>query len=58
MRLIASILNRVGVLFFLVTWIAGIVLASGFWSTTISVVFPFWSWYLLVERLMKMLGLI
>jgi hypothetical protein len=31
-------------------WIAGIVLAKGFWSTSLAVVMPLWGLYLLVER--------
>lgn len=34
-----------------VVWIAGVVLANGFWSTLIAVVIPFWAWYLVIERL-------
>lgn len=32
-------------------WIAGVVIANGFWSTFFAVVFPFWAWYLVVERI-------
>lgn len=34
-------------------WLAGIVLAKGFWSTFFAVIFPLWAWYLIVERLMN-----
>jgi hypothetical protein len=37
---------------FFVGWIAGIVLAKGFWSTTIAVIIPLWSWYLVIEQLL------
>lgn len=37
----------------LVAWLAGINLATGFWSTFIAVVFPLWAWYLLVERMVE-----
>jgi hypothetical protein len=37
---------------FFVGWIAGIVLANGFWSTTIAVIIPLWSWYLVIEQLL------
>ena len=40
-----------------VPWIAGIVIASGFWSTFISIIFPFYSWYLVIERVMSVNGL-
>lgn len=46
----------VGVLVLL--WVAGLVLAKGFWSTLIAVVCPIWSYYLLAERLMHMWGVI
>lgn len=36
-------------------WLAGIVLAQGFWSTIFSF-FPPYAWYLVVERLMQTLG--
>ena len=39
------------------TWIAGFVLAKGFWST-FSCIFPPWSFYLVVEKLMTFYGLI
>jgi hypothetical protein len=43
-------------LFVVVCWLAGIVLAHGFWSVLLAVLFPPWGWYLLVERGMAMLG--
>ena len=33
------------------SWIAGIVLAQGGWSTFFAIVMPFWAWYLLVEKI-------
>ena len=41
-----------------IVWVAGIVIANGFWSTFFAVVFPFWGWYLVVERLLITNGLI
>ena len=38
----------------LVTWIMGVVVAKGFWSTAIAVLFPPWAWYLLAEWAMGM----
>ena len=32
-------------------WIAGVVIAKGFWSTFFAVCIPFWSYYLVVELL-------
>ena len=37
----------------LVAWLAGIVLAKGFWSTFFAVIFPLWAYYLVVERLIE-----
>jgi hypothetical protein len=37
----------------LVGWIAGIVIAKGFWSTTFAIFMPLWSYYLVVERLVE-----
>jgi hypothetical protein len=36
-----------------VGWVAGIVIAHGFWSTFFAVLIPFYSWYLLIERLVE-----
>ena len=33
-------------------WIAGIVIANGFWSTFFAIIMPFWAWYLVVEKLL------
>jgi uncharacterized membrane protein len=33
-------------------WVAGVVIANGFWSTLFAVFIPFWSFYLVVERLL------
>lgn len=48
------VINGAAVLF----WIAGIVLASGFWSTAFAFFIPFWAWYLVVERAMQSLGIV
>lgn len=39
-----------------VPWLAGIVLAKGFWSTAAAVCVPPYAWYLVVERVMVMAG--
>jgi hypothetical protein len=39
----------VGLLFTLM-WIAGIVIAKGFWSTFFAIVVPLWAYYLVVEQ--------
>lgn len=35
-----------------IAWMAGIVLANGFWSTLLAIVFPVWAWYLTAEHLL------
>lgn len=37
-------------------WLAGLVLAKGFWSTVAAIFLPPWAWYLVVERWMQMSG--
>ena len=39
-------------------WIAGIVIAKGFWSTSIACVFLPWALYLLVERILISFNLV
>ena len=41
-----------------ILWVSGAVIASGFWSTLFAVILPFWAWYLIIERLMIMAGII
>lgn len=43
-------------IFFL--WIAGIVIAKGFWSTFFSIFIPPYALYLIVERLLSFGGII
>lgn len=49
--------SLIGGLIFMVTWVAGAVLANGFVSTLCCIFFFPWSWYLVVERLMQMYGM-
>ena len=35
---------------FLIGWIAGIVIAKGFWSTFFTIIMPLWAYYLVVEK--------
>jgi len=39
-------------------WIAGIVIAKGFWSTSIACFFPPWALYLIIERILIILKFI
>ena len=41
----------------LIAWIAGFVLAKGFWST-VACFFPPWAFYLVIERAMQAMGVI
>ena len=34
-------------------WVFGVVLAKGFWLTTLSVVIPFYAWYLVAEAVIN-----
>lgn len=42
-------------LLIIIGWIAGIVLAKGFWSTLFAICIPLWAWYLIVEKLIHYL---
>jgi len=39
-------------------WVAGIVIAQGFWSTLLALVLPLWAWYLLAEKILLNLNLV
>lgn len=41
-----------------IAWLAGIVLAKGFWWTTTASVLVVPAWYLVVERSMQMMGVL
>ncbi|MCY1290578.1 hypothetical protein D9M68_19160 [compost metagenome] len=41
---------------FVVWWLAGIVLAKGFWSCLFAITMPPYAMYLLVERVMQLFG--
>ena len=41
---------------FLLLWVAGVVLAKGFWLTVTAIFCPFYAWYLIIERLLVMFG--
>ncbi len=42
-------MNDIGWVVGTVFWIAGLVMAKGFWSTAIAVVLPPWAWYIVME---------
>lgn len=37
-------------LILLISWMAGVVIAKGFWSTLLAAIVPFWAYYLVVEQ--------
>jgi len=43
--------------FIIVTWFAGIVIAKGFWMTFFALLPPV-AWYLLIQRIMQVWGLV
>lgn len=51
-------IQGIGYLLAVVFWIAGIVLAKGFWSTLCAALLPPWAWYLVAELAMHRWGLI
>lgn len=50
------VVDLLGVALLGVSWLAGIVLANGFWSTAAAVCVPPYAWYLVVERWMVIAG--
>lgn len=45
-------------LIFIVVWMAGIILAKGFFSVLLACVMPLWSMYLVTEKSMIYFGLV
>lgn len=37
---------------YIAIWIAGIILANGFWSTFFAVIFPIWAYVVVVLRIL------
>ena len=53
----ASLYGVGGFLFFFL-WVAGIVIAKGFFSTLFAIFFMPWGWYLVIEQLFVYTGFI
>lgn len=53
-----NIINTIVTLLIVVMWLAGIVLSKGFWSCLIAVLIPPYAWYLVIEYIMQVKGLI
>ena len=51
-------LNNLYAFIMIILWTAGAVLAKGFWLTLLAIFIPFYSWYLIIEKLMMHFGLI
>lgn len=45
-------------LFIIFVWLVGVVFATGFWSTTFSILLPPYAWYLVVEYFMILYGIV
>jgi hypothetical protein len=61
MRRIETIDSAIGALFvmlFLLGWLAGIVVANGLLQKVFTLVFPPYSWYVLVEKIFQVTGFI
>lgn len=48
-KLSIQLVNPIAFMF----WIGGVVLAKGFWSTLVTVLFPPWAWYLTAEFIIQ-----
>lgn len=51
-----SLLSGAAGVLALVSWLVGVVLAKGFWSTVFAVTLPPYAWYLVVEKCAMALG--
>ncbi len=51
-------MNSLNYIIAILAWLAGIVIAKGFVSTFFAIIIPLYSWYLLVERILLVSGLI
>lgn len=49
--------NIVVSLFLLISWLSGFVIAKGFWST-LCCIFPFYAWYLVIEKIFIYFGIV
>lgn len=57
MNMYFGVIRAIFGLFWLTIWMAGIVLAKGFWSTFFAVITSgLWSFYLVVERVLQATG--
>lgn len=50
-----KLLNKLAIVVLCAAWLSGFVLAQGFWST-LACFYPFWSWYLVLEKIFEVNG--
>jgi len=50
------LVELIGTILIAISWLAGIVLAKGFWSTAAAICVPPYAWYLTVERGIVLIG--
>jgi hypothetical protein len=55
-RFISDLSGLLTVVFIVTPWLAGIVLAKGFWSVTFSILFFPYAYYLVVEKVLTIWG--
>lgn len=41
-----------------IIYVAGIIIANGFWSTFFAIICPFWAWYLTIEHMLIHYGIL
>ena len=58
MKYLNMLTGNIVTLAILAAWIAGVVLAKGFWLTVLAITIPFYAWYLIIEKGMLMTGVI
>lgn len=52
------LIHALGVFVIILSWLVGIVLANGFWSTAFAMCIPPYGWYLVIEKVMIHWGIV
>ena len=50
--------TNIGSVIMIAAWVGGWVLAEGFWLMAVSILFPPYAWYLVIEKFMVFCGMI
>lgn len=50
--------TSIGSIIMISAWVAGWVLSKGFWLMAVSILFPPYAWYLVIEKFMEFYGII